>query len=138
MGKTIETIQLGDLACFEKTLSESDVYLYAGISGDLNPAHVNAVVAEKSIFKKRVVHGMLTASLISTVLGCHLPGPGTIYLGQELSFKKPVFLGDTIRAEVEVVAIDKEKKQVRLKTICVNQKGDKVIEGFALVMPPVI
>lgn len=136
MKKTFETIDLGDEATFEKTLSESDVYLYAGISGDLNPAHINAVEAEKGIFKKRVVHGMLTASLISTVLGCHLPGPGTIYLEQDVKFLKPVFIGDTIRAEVKVIEKIKEKNQIRLKTACYNQKNQIVVEGFALVIPP--
>ncbi len=134
--KNMESIALGDKASFEKTLSESDVYLYAGISGDFNPAHINAVASEKSIFKKRIVHGMLTASFISTVLGCHLPGPGTIYLKQEVVFKRPVYMGDTITAEVEVMAIDYEKKQVSLKTTCTNQDGIVVIEGSALVKPP--
>lgn len=136
MKKTYDIIQVGDKASFEKTLSESDVYLYAGVSGDLNPAHINAVEAEKGIFKKRVVHGMLTASLISTVLGCHLPGPGTIYLEQQVKFLKPVFIGDTVRAEVKVIEKIEEKKQVHLKTICYNQENQIVVEGFAVVIPP--
>ena len=84
MIKTIETIQVGDVATFAKTISEFDVYMYAGISGDFNPAHINAVEAEKGMFKERIAHGMVSASLISTVLGCHLPGPGTIYMSQEI------------------------------------------------------
>ncbi|OJV64753.1 MAG: enoyl-CoA hydratase [Clostridiales bacterium 38-18] len=136
MLKTIDTIQVGDTASFTKTISESDVYLYAGISGDFNPAHVNAVEAEKGMFKERIAHGMLTASFISTVLGVHLPGPGTIYLSQELSFKKPVKFGDTIEAKVEVIERIVEKNRLILRTTCTNQHGELVIDGKAMVMPP--
>lgn len=136
MLKTIDKIQVGDTASFTKTISESDVYMYAGISGDFNPAHVNAVEAEKGMFKERIAHGMLTASLISTVLGCHLPGPGTIYLSQELSFKRPVKFGDTIEAKVEVVERIEEKNRLILRTTCTNQHGEIVIDGKAMVMPP--
>ncbi len=136
MLKTIDKIQVGDTASFTKTISESDVYMYAGISGDFNPAHVNAVEAEKGMFKERIAHGMLTASLISTVLGCHLPGPGTIYLSQELSFKRPVKFGDTIEAKVEVVERFEEKNRLILRTTCTNQHGEIVIDGKAMVMPP--
>lgn len=136
MLKTIDKIQVGDTASFTKTISESDVYMYAGISGDFNPAHINAVEAEKGMFKERIAHGMLTASLISTVLGCHLPGPGTIYLSQELSFRKPVRYGDTIEAKVEVVERIEEKNRLILRTTCTNQHGEIVIDGKAMVMPP--
>jgi len=135
-GKTISEIKIGDSACFEKTISESDVYLFAGITGDLNPAHINAVEAEKGVFKKRVAHGVLTAGLISTVLGVHLPGPGTIYLGQELKFTAPVYFGDTIKATAEVIEIIPEKNRIKLKTVCTNQDGKEVIVGVATVMPP--
>lgn len=123
MLKTIDTIQIGDFAVFSKTISESDVYLYAGISGDFNPAHVNAVEAEKGMFGERIAHGMLTASFISTVLGTHLPGPGTIYLGQELSFKRPVKFGDTIEAKVEVIERIVEKNRLILRTTCTDRKS---------------
>ena len=136
MLKTIDKIQVGDFATFSKTISESDVYMYAGISGDLNPAHVNQVEAEKGMFKERIAHGMLTASFISTVLGMHLPGPGTIYLGQELSFKRPVKFGDTIEAKVEVIEKIVEKNRLILRTTCTNQHGEIVIDGKATVMPP--
>lgn len=136
MSRTIETIQVGDFATFAKTISEADVYMYAGISGDFNPAHINAVEAEKGMFKERIAHGMLSASLISTVLGMHLPGPGTIYLSQELSFKKPVKFGDTIEAKVEVIEKLEEKNRLVLRTICTNQNGEIVIDGKAVVMPP--
>ena len=136
MKRTIDTIQVGDTATFQKTLVESDVYLFAGISGDQNPAHINQVEAEKGMFGGRIVHGMLTASLISTVLGMYLPGPGTIYLSQDLKFKKPVHFGDTIEAKAEVVERIEEKNRLILKTTCTNQKGEVVIEGQAMVMPP--
>lgn len=131
----MDQIKIGDSASFTKTITESDVYTYAGITGDLNPAHINEVEAGKGIFKTRVAHGMLTAGLISAVLGMQLPGPGTIYLGQELKFTKPVYFGDTITAKVEVAEIVKEKI-LKMKTICTNQKGEIVLEGMATVMPP--
>jgi len=136
IGKTISELKVGDKASFTKTVTETDVYLYAGISGDLNPAHVNQVEAEKSMFKGRIAHGMLTASFVSTVLGCYLPGPGTIYLGQTLKFKKPVRFGDTITAIGEVTSIDVEKNRIIMKTICVNQHDEIVLEGEATCMPP--
>ncbi|KXO16513.1 MaoC family dehydratase [Peptoniphilus sp. GNH] len=134
-GKTINEIKIGDKASFTKTLTETDVYLFAGITGDLNPAHINQVASEQTMFKGRIVHGMLTAGLISTVLGMYLPGPGTIYMGQELKFTKPVHMGDTITAEAEVVEIIKEKF-LKIKTTCTNQDGEIVVDGFAQVMPP--
>jgi 3-hydroxybutyryl-CoA dehydratase len=136
IGKSIDELKVGDKASFTKTITETDVYLYAGISGDLNPAHINQVESEKTMFKGRIAHGMLTASFISTVLGCYLPGPGTIYLGQSLKFKKPVRFGDTITAVAEVISADKEKNRVVLKTTCYNQNDEVVIDGEATAMPP--
>jgi 3-hydroxybutyryl-CoA dehydratase len=135
-GKTIGELKTGDSASFEKTMSEADVYLFAGITGDLNPAHINAQWAAESMFKQRVVHGVLTAGLISTVLGTLLPGPGTIYLGQELKFTAPVFFGDTIRAEVTVTELRADKNLCKLSTVCTNQNGVVVVEGAATVKPP--
>jgi 3-hydroxybutyryl-CoA dehydratase len=135
-GLTIAEISLGDQASFQKTITETDVYLYAGITGDNNPAHINQVAAAESRFKGRIAHGMLVSGLISAVLGVQLPGPGTIYLGQELKFTAPVKFGDTIKAEVEVVEKRDEKNILKLKTICTNQDGIVVIEGLATVMPP--
>ena len=134
-GKTIKELHIGDSAEFTKTVTEGDVYLYAGVTGDLNPAHVNQVAAEASMFKGRIAHGMLTAGFISAVLGTQLPGPGTIYMGQELSFLKPVYFGDTITAKCEVSEIIKEKI-VKLKTTATNQQGELVLDGVATVMPP--
>ena len=136
IGKTIEDIKLGDKAEFSKTISESDVYLFAGVTGDLNPAHINEMYAAKTFFKTRIVHGMLLAGLISTVVGNRLPGYGTIYVNQEMTFLSPVYIGDTITAQVKVTDILLEKKQVKLKTLCINQEGIKVLDGEAIVSPP--
>ena len=136
IGKTIEELQVGDTAKFSKTVSESDVYLFAGVTGDLNPAHVNEAYAQETFFKTRIVHGMLSASFISTVIGTMLPGPGTVYMRQEVRFLAPVKFGDTVTAIVEVAEIIAEKKQVRLKTYCINQENTTVVDGEALVSPP--
>lgn len=127
--------QVGDKASFSKTLTEYDVYSFAGITGDLNPVHINKVAAENSMFKKQICHGMLTASFISTVLGMSLPGPGTIYLSQEVRFLKPTYIQDTITAEVEVIAID-EKGRLELSTKVFRQDGDLLVDGKARVLPP--
>jgi len=135
IGKTVEELKIGEIAEFSKTVTEHDVYAYAGITGDFNPAHVDQVYAEKTFFKGRIAHGMLSAGLISAIIGTKLPGPGAIYLKQELKFTAPVRFGDTITARVEVTDIVKSKNRVRLKTVCTNQDGDKVIDGEALISP---
>jgi 3-hydroxybutyryl-CoA dehydratase len=135
-GNIIEQLQVGDVAEFGKTISESDIYLYAGITGDFNPAHVNESYAERTFFKTRIAHGMLSAGLISAVLANQLPGPGTIYLKQDLRFLAPVHIGDTITARVEIIELIHDKNRVRLKTVCSNQKGVHVLEGEALVSAP--
>ena len=135
-GITISEMKVGDSASFTKTVSEHDVYTFAGLSGDFNPAHVNEVEAQKGMFGKRIAHGMLSAGFISTVLGTQLPGPGTIYMGQELRFTKPVFFGDTITATVTVAELIPEKNRAILDTVCTNQNGEVVIKGKATVMPP--
>ena len=134
-GKTIEQINIGDTAKFSKTISESDVYLYAGITGDYNPAHLNEIEAKSTIFGERIAHGLLSAGLISAALGVQLPGPGTVYLGQDLRFLKPVRFGDTITAIVEVVERIEKKNIVKLSTKCLNQNNEVVITGTATVMP---
>ncbi|WP_321336707.1 MaoC family dehydratase [uncultured Cohaesibacter sp.] len=136
MSYILEQLSIGQSAFFEKTISEADIQMFCGISGDINPVHVSALAAEKSVFGKRVAHGILVSGLTSAVLGMQLPGPGTIYLGQELRFVAPVYIGDTIRAEVEVVEIISEKKLVKLKTTSTNQDGKVVISGVATVRPP--
>lgn len=136
IGKTINELKLGDRAEFTKTVSESDVYLYAGVTGDFNPAHINESYAEKTFFKTRIAHGMLPAGFISAILGTRLPGPGTIYIGQTLNFTAPVHIGDTITASVEVAEIMADKNRIRLKTVCENQNGVIVLDGEAVVSPP--
>ncbi len=130
------TFYVGQRASAAKTISESDVYLFAGITGDLNPAHVNEEYAKTTRFKKRIAHGILSSGLISAVLGTKLPGPGCIYLEQSLKFTAPVYIGDTVTATVEVVSIDTERNRAVLSTSCTNQDGQTVIGGEALVMLP--
>jgi len=136
IGKTIDELKIGDTAEFGKTVSESDIYLYAGVTGDFNPAHINEVYAKKTYFKTRIAQGMMTAGFISGLLGIRLPGPGTIYIRQELDFLAPVHIGDTITARVEVIEILKEKNRVTVRTSCVNQDGTLVLDGKAVVSPP--
>ena len=136
IGKTYDELAVGDSSEFSKTVSETDVYMYAGISGDLNPAHINEAYARGTFFKNRIAHGMLTAGFISAVIGMQLPGPGTIYMGQTLNFLAPVRIGDTVTARVEVIEKIDDKKRVRLATTCINQDGTALISGEALVSPP--
>lgn len=127
---------LGQSASFSKTISEYDVYNFAGICGDFNPVHINKNEAKKSIFKGQVAHGILVSSFISTVLGMYLPGPGTIYLEQTLAFKKPVYIGDTITATAVIEEIENEKRIAKLKTKVTNQNMDIVVIGEAVVKLP--
>jgi 3-hydroxybutyryl-CoA dehydratase len=135
-GKSIDQIKPGDSAEFTKTITEHDVYQYAGITGDFNPAHIDEEYAKNTFFKKRIAHGMLAAGLISAVLGTRLPGPGAIYLRQELKFTAPVYFGDTVTAKVEVIHLNLEKNRVTLKTTCSNQDGRMVLDGEAVISPP--
>lgn len=128
-------ISIGDKDSFAKTISEYDVYGFAGIVGDFNSVHINKTAAEKSQFEKRIAHGMLVGGFISTVLGTKLPGNGTIYLEQNLKFKKPVYIGDTLTATVVISEIiNKEKGIIKLDTFINNQNDDNVLEGYAIVM----
>jgi 3-hydroxybutyryl-CoA dehydratase len=136
IGKTIDELKVGDSAQFSKTVSETDVYLFAGITGDFNPAHVDEEYARKTYFGTRIAHGLLPAGFISAVMGNRLPGPGSIYLRQELTFLGTVKIGDTITARVEVVEIDTVKGRVRMLTTCDNQEGKRVLTGEAIVSPP--
>lgn len=136
MMRTIDDLKIGERASFSKTISESDVYLFAGITGDFNPAHVNQPYAEKSFFKARIAHGILVAGLLSAVMANQLPGPGTVYIHQDLNFTAPVYIGDTVTAQVEILSINHENNRVELKTTCTNQNGEKVVDGQAVVSPP--
>jgi 3-hydroxybutyryl-CoA dehydratase len=128
-------IEVGQAAEFTKTVTEADVVMFAGITGDLNPAHIDQAWAEASRFGGRIAHGMLSASFISTVLGMKLPGPGTIYLEQSLRFTAPVKIGETVTARV-VVAEILPKRRIRLTTTVVKQDGTGVVEGEAVVLAP--
>lgn len=136
IGKTIDELAIGQSASFSKTISESDVYLFAGITGDFNPAHVNHVYAEGTFFKARIAHGILVAGLLSAVMASRLPGPGAIYISQELHFTAPVFIGDTVTAHVEILSINRDANRATMITTCHNQNGDMVLDGRAIVSPP--
>ncbi|MGB5933732.1 MAG: MaoC family dehydratase [Anaerolineae bacterium] len=127
-------VSIGQRASFTKTITEADISLFAGVTGDLNPLHVDKEFAKRTRFGERIAHGFLTAGLISAVLGTRLPGPGSIYLSQSLSFQKPVKIGDTITATVEVTAYHKEKRIVTLETKCHNQDSVVVLSGEAVVL----
>ena len=126
-------LKIGMCEYIEKTITELDVINFSKISLDTNPLHLDEEYAKNTIFKGKIVHGILGAGLISGVIGTKLPGKGAIYLSQNLKFLAPVRIGDTIRAEVKVIDLDKEKRKVGLKTICINQEGVIVIDGEAKV-----
>jgi 3-hydroxybutyryl-CoA dehydratase len=131
---TYNDIHVGDKASFSKTISESDIYQFAGITGDFNPLHVDAEYAKQSIFKERVAHGILTAGFISSVLGMKLPGAHSVYLSQNLNFLAPVKIGDTVYSEVTVTEKIDRNKIIRLETVVKNQHGVKVVDGEAVMM----
>lgn len=131
-GYYLEDLAPGMSDRFSKTVTETDIVLFAGISGDMNPVHIDEEFAAKSMFKGRIAHGMLTAALISTVLGTRLPGPGCIYLKQNLSFRGPVRAGDTVTAQVSVAKIDLERGDVTLDCVC-SVRGRAVLTGEAVM-----
>lgn len=128
-----EELTVGRSAAFTKTITEADVTMFAGVTGDFNPVHIDAVAAAKTRFGGRIAHGMLSAGLISAAIGSRLPGPGSIYLGQTLKFTQPVRIGDTVTATVTVAEV-LTKRRVKLTTTCRNQNGETVLEGEATVM----
>ncbi|MEH6627689.1 MAG: MaoC family dehydratase [Motiliproteus sp.] len=132
-GYYIEDLEVGMTDSFAKTVSESDVYTFAGITGDNNPVHINAEFAATTPFKQRIVHGMFSAGLISTVLGTKLPGPGAIYVDQSIKFKAPVFFGDTVTATATIEEIDIRRRRVVLNTTC-SVAGKVVAQGAATLM----
>ncbi len=134
-GYYFEDLSIGMTASYGKTLTDADVLMFTGVSGDTNPLHLNRDFAEKTPFKGRIVHGMLTASLISTLIGTRLPGPGCIYMDQSLKFTVPVRVGDTVTAKVEITELDKNRPLAVLDTIC--SVGDQVVlKGRARVKVP--
>ena len=132
----LEEMRSGMSAEHTKVVTAADVELFAGVIDDFNPVHLDEEYARQTVFKGRIAHGLLGAGLISGVISGKLPGPGAIYLGQTLRFKKPVHLGDSVTARVEIVEVIESKKRVRLNTTCRNQRGEIVIEGEATVMVP--
>jgi 3-hydroxybutyryl-CoA dehydratase len=135
-GKTIDEIKVGDTAQFSKVVTETDLEHFARATGDFNPVHFDQAYAEKTPFKGRIAHGVLSIGFISAVFGNILPGPGTIYLTQEVKFLAPVRIGDTVTAKVEVIELIPEKNRAKFKTTCSNQNGQEVVTGTAWVMLP--
>ncbi|MHA2053961.1 MAG: MaoC family dehydratase [Candidatus Hodarchaeales archaeon] len=129
-----EEIQVGQVAKYKRLITGEDISAFAAVSGDENPIHMDEEFAKTTMFKGRIAHGILSVSFISTTLANKLPGPGSIYLKQEVTFLKPVRIGDTITTVVEVLDKKNEKKHIRLKTTCMNQNEDIVVDGEALVL----
>ena len=134
-GYAFEDLQLSTSAAYGHTVTDADILLFAGVSGDTNPVHLNDELAGASMFKGRIAHGMLSASYISTVFGTKLPGPGCIYLSQTLKFKAPVKVGDTVVAKVTVKELNPEKRKAKFDTVC-TVAGKVVLEGEADIMVP--
>lgn len=130
-----DELQVGQKASYQRTVAERDIQLFAEVSGDRNPVHLDAEYAAPTQFKERIAHGMLTGALISAAIACTLPGPGTIYLGQNLRFTRPVKLGDALTVELEVLE-KLPKNRVRIATRVLNQQGKSVVDGEAEVMAP--
>ncbi|MAH85542.1 MAG: (R)-hydratase [Rhodospirillaceae bacterium TMED8] len=134
-GHYFEDLKEGMENVFAKTITDSDISLFAGISGDTNPVHLNEEFASKTMFKGRIAHGLLTASFLSTVIGTKLPGPGCIYVSQNLRFKAPVRSGDTVTAKCTITKLIKEKKFIEVKTVCLVGET-VVVDGEAIIMVP--
>ena len=134
--RPFDEIAVGESAAYSKTITEDDVRTFAALSGDVNPVHLDAEFARNTAFGRPIAHGMLAASLISTVIGTRLPGINTIYLGQELKFTAPVFYGDTLTAKVVVTEKREDKPILRLDTTVSKEDGTVVVDGHAVVMKP--
>ena len=135
-GKFIDEIKIGDSAQISNTVTETVINDFAKATGDFNPIHLDQTYAEKTYFKGRIAHGVLSIGYISSVFGNLLPGPGSIYLSQEVKFLAPVRIGDIITAKVEVIELIPEKNRVKFKTTCTNQKGEVVVDGTAWSLCP--
>jgi len=136
IGKTMSELKIGDEASLSRTVTEADIILFSGVSGDINPMHLDEEYAKQTIFKGRIAHGMIACSYLTAVLANKLPGPGSIYAGQEFKFLAPVRIGDTVTAKVEVVEIIEAKNRVKLRTYCINQNGTLLVDGKATLLPP--
>jgi 3-hydroxybutyryl-CoA dehydratase len=128
-----DEIKIGDDASLSRTITEAHIVNYAGVTGDMNPIHLDAEYAGQSMFGERIAHGMLVAGLISAVLGTQLPGPNSIYLGQDLKFTAPVKIGDTVKVVVTVTEKRDDKRIIKLQTTASNQRGEVVIDGNAVM-----
>ncbi|WP_374980176.1 MaoC family dehydratase [Pseudomonas solani] len=132
---TYDALEVGQKASYAKTVEERDIQLFAALSGDRNPVHLDAEYAAGTIFKQRIAHGMFSGALISAAIACELPGPGTIYLGQQLKFTRPVKLGDALTVELEILE-KLPKNRVRIATRVFNQNAEQVVDGEAEVLAP--
>jgi len=135
-GKSIHELKFGDSAQISKVITEEMIKDFAKASGDFNPVHLDQAYAEKTMFKGRIAHGLLSVGLLSSILGNILPGHGTIYLSQEVKFLAPVRIGDTITARVELIELIPEKNRAKFRTTCMNQNGQVVVDGTVWGMPP--
>ena len=135
IGLTIDDIAVGDSAQITRRVSDGDIASFVDAVGDYNPVHSDRAYAAATVFKEPIAPGIWTAGLVSAVIGTRLPGPGAIYLSQDLKFLKPVKAGDSISARVEVIDVNREKNRIRLRTVCTNQRAEDVLTGEALVMP---
>jgi 3-hydroxybutyryl-CoA dehydratase len=135
IGLTIDSIEVGDSAQITRRVTDEDIAGFVDAVGDYNPVHSDRDYAAGTIFKEPIAPGIWTAGLVSAVIGTRLPGPGAIYISQDLKFLKPVKFGDSISARVEVIEVNREKNRIRLRTVCTNQRSEDVLTGEAMVMP---
>lgn len=135
-GKSIQELRVGDAVFMTKKIVDEDIRLFAKVSGDENPIHLDEAYAATTRFKHRIAHGHYVASMFSTLLGTQLPGQGSIYLSQSIKYMAPVYMNDDIKAEVKVVEINEERNRVTLETTAYNQDGTVVVKGVAEIMPP--
>ncbi len=135
-GKSIQELHVGDVVVMTKKILDEDIRLFAKVSGDENPVHLDEEYAQTTRFKHRIAHGHYVASLFSTLLGTQLPGQGSIYLSQSIKYMAPVYMNDEIKAEVKVVELNEERNRVTLETTAYNQDGTVVVKGVAEIMPP--
>ncbi len=135
IGMTIDAIAVGDSARITRRVTDGAIASFVDAVGDYNPVHSDRAYAAETVFKEPIAPGIWTAGLVSAVIGTRLPGPGAIYLSQDLKFLKPVKAGDSISARVEVIDVNRERNRIRLRTVCTNQRAEDVLTGEAVVMP---
>lgn len=135
-----KSLSVGDSYTLKKTITNNDVVMFAEVTGDENPLHLDDEYAKGTIFGQRIAHGMISAGIISGVIGMYLPGPGTTYLSQDIRFLKPVKIGDTVTVELEISEIEAKSKFdiAKIRTVCKNQNNEVVVDGTATVIPPAV